>query len=203
MSTVHCNVLIDELPTSIIIDSREYPISTNFRTFILFEILLSDKELSQQEKLYEIFNLIFLDEKPPRISESVIDAIIEFYKCGKPESRRQKAVKKRTQTSHNVVYDFKWDDAHIYSAFYSVYGIDLNEVEELHWWKFRALFDGLPSECEFVKIMGYRSIDVSKIKDNKERARIQKLQALYSLPDNLTLEEKAIKFGAVLGGGMR
>lgn len=203
MSTVPCNILIDELPSSVCIDSKEYPISTNFRTFILFEILLSDKEMSQQEKLHEIVNLIFLDEKPLRISESVIDAIIDFYKCGKPETRKRKAVKKRMQTTKNAVYDFEWDDAYIYSAFLSVYNIDLNDIDYLHWWKFQALFNGLPSDCEFMKIMGYRSVDVSRIKDNKERARIQKLQALYSLPDNLTVEEKAIKYGAVLGGGMR
>lgn len=203
MSAEHCNILIDELPSSVSIDSKEYPISTNFRTFILFEILLSDKDLSQQEKLQEVVNLIFLDDKPPHISESVIDAIIDFYKCGKSETRKQKAVKKRMQTSQKAVYDFEWDDAYIYSAFLTVYGIDLNEIDELHWWKFRAMFDGLPSDCEFVKIMGYRSMDITKIKDNKERARIQKLQALYSLPDNLTVEEKALKYGAVLGGGMR
>ena len=95
MSAEHCNILIDELPSSVSIDSKEYPISTNFRTFILFEILLSDKDLSQQEKLQEVVNLIFLDDKPPHISESVIDAIIDFYKCGKSETRKQKAVKKR------------------------------------------------------------------------------------------------------------
>lgn len=196
------NILIDELPQTVFIDDAEYPISTNFRTFILYEMLLSDRTISDRDKMEEMINLFFPEERPERITESVINAIIDFYRCGKQETRKQKAVKK-TIKNKKKVYDFEYDDAFIYSAFVSVYNIDLNEIDYLHWWKFKALFNGLPSDCEFVKIMGYRSAEPSEIKDNKERSRILKLQALYALPENLTIEEKAAKFGAILGGGIR
>lgn len=196
------NILIDELPQTVIIDNEEYPISTNFRTFILYEMLLSDKSLTDRDKMEEMINLFFPEDRPERITEAVIEAIIDFYRCGKQETRKQKAVK-RTIKNKKKVYSFEYDDAFIYSAFVSAYNIDLNEIDYLHWWKFKALFNGLPSDCEFVKIMGYRSAEPSEIKDNKERSRILKLQALYALPDNLTVEEKAAKFGAILGGGMK
>lgn len=196
------NILIDELPQTVIIDDEEYPISTNFRTFILYEMLLSDRSLTDRDKMEEMINLFFPEDRPERITKAVIEAIIDFYRCGKQETRKQKAVK-RTIKNKKKVYDFEFDDAFIYSAFVSAYNIDLNEIDYLHWWKFKALFNGLPSDCEFVKIMGYRSAEPSEIKDNKERNRILKLQALYALPDNLTVEEKAAKFGAILGGGMK
>lgn len=196
------NILIDVLPQTVIIDDEEYPISTNFRTFILYEMLLSDRSLTDREKMEEMINLFFPEDRPERITKAVIEAIIDFYRCGKQETRKQKAVK-RTIKNKKKVYSFEFDDVFIYSAFVSAYNIDLNEIDYLHWWKFKALFNGLPSDCEFVKIMGYRSAEPSEIKDNKERSRILKLQALYDLPDNLTVEEKAAKFGAILGGGMK
>lgn len=198
----NANILVDELPQSVIIDNKAYPISTNFRTFILFEMMLSNNDLSDREKLEEMINLFFIEDVPEKITESVIDAIVDFYKCGKQETSKQKAVK-RTIKNRKKVYDFEWDDAFIYSAFLSNYNIDLNEIDYLHWWKFKALFNGLPSDCEFVKIMGYRGTNVSEIKDNKERSRILKLQALYALPENLTTEQKAARIGAILGGGIR
>lgn len=196
------NILIDALPQSITINSEKYPISTNFRTFILYEMLLSDNDLTDRQKMEEMINLFFTEKRPNRITKEVINAIVNFYRCGKQETRKQKAVKK-TIKNKKKVYSFEYDDDYIYSAFLSAYGIDLNDIDYLHWWKFKALFNGLPSDCEFVKIMGYRGADASVIKDNKERSRILKLQALYALPDNLTVEEKAAKFGAILGGSMR
>ncbi len=200
--TETANILIDELPQTVTIDNKEFPISTNFRTFILFEMLLSDNSLSDRRKMEEMINLFFVEETPERITEEVINSIIDFYRCGKQETRKQKAVR-RTVKNKKKVYDFECDDAYIYAAFVSAYNIDLNEIDYLHWWKFKALFNGLPSDCEFVKIMGYRATDATSIKDNKERNRILKLQALYALPEHLTVEEKAARIGAVLGGGIK
>lgn len=200
--TETANILIDELPQTVTIDNKEFPISTNFRTFILFEMLLSDNSLSDRRKMEEMINLFFVEETPERITEDVINSIIDFYRCGKQETRKQKAVR-RTVKNKKKVYDFECDDAYIYAAFVSAYNIDLNEIDYLHWWKFKALFNGLPSDCEFVKIMGYRATDTTAIKDNKERNRILKLQALYALPEHLTVEEKAARIGAVLGGGIK
>lgn len=200
--TETANILIDELPQTVTIDNKEFPISTNFRTFILFEMLLSDNSLSDRRKMEEMMNLFFVEETPERITEEVINSIIDFYRCGKQETRKQKAVR-RTVKNKKKVYDFECDDAYIYAAFVSAYNIDLNEIDYLHWWKFKALFNGLPSDCEFVKIMGYRATDTTAIKDNKERSRILKLQALYALPEHLTVEEKAARIGAVLGGGIK
>ncbi len=196
------NILLDDLPQTLKIDNKEYPISTNFRTIILFEILLTDKSLSDREKLEEMICLFFPEDMPERITKETIDAIIDFYKCGKKDTDKQKAVKS-TIKNKTKVYSFEWDDAYIYSAFLTAYKMDLNDIDYLHWWKFKALFNSLPSDCEFVKIMGYRGTDTSKISDKKERDRIAKLKSLYALPENLTTEEKAAQIGALFGGGIR
>lgn len=66
----------------------------------------------------------------------------------------------------------------------------------LHWWEFRALFQGLKDDNKIVKIMGYRGIDLSKIKDKEEKARYKKLKKIYALPDMRTEQQKEADFGA-------
>jgi len=73
------------------------------------------------------------------------------------------------------------------------YKIDLNYTN-MHWWKFKALFQGLSDNTLMVKIMGYRSIDLGKIKDKEEKARYKKLKKIYALPDMRTVEQKEADF---------
>ena len=42
--------------------------------------------------------------------------------------------------------------------------------------------------------MGYRAIDLSKIKDKEERKRYRKLKQIYALPDMRTQEQKEEDF---------
>ena len=44
------NMLVDYLPETVEIEGTEYAIETNFRTFILFEMMMQDPELSDAEK---------------------------------------------------------------------------------------------------------------------------------------------------------
>ena len=47
------NLLIDKLPETVEIDGLQYPINTDFRISILFEQLLADASLTEQEKLLQ------------------------------------------------------------------------------------------------------------------------------------------------------
>lgn len=72
----------------------------------------------------------------------------------------------------------------------SQYNIDLQDAVSLHWWKFKAMFQGLNDNNEIVKIMGYRALNLNDIKDKQQKAHYRKLKNLYKLPDNRTEEEK-------------
>ena len=62
------------------------------------------------------------------------------------------------------------------------YGIDLQDVEDLHWWKFRAMFNSLTNQCEFVKIMEYRSIDLKDDMPKEQKSFYRKMKRIYALP---------------------
>ena len=64
----------------------------------------------------------------------------------------------------------------------------------MHWWKFKAMFNGLKSDNKIVEIMGYRAIDLSKIKDKEEKKRYKELKRIYALPDMRSQEQKESDF---------
>ena len=121
-----------------------------------------------------------------------MDGILWFYRCG--EDIKEKTDKKSKSTNKKQIYSYEYDAKYIYSAFLDQYGIDLNEIDYLHWFKFKALFEGLKSDNKICEIMSYRSIDLSKIKNKEEKKKYKQLQRQWALPDNRTIEEKEQDF---------
>ena len=88
-----------------------------------------------------------------------------------------------------AVFSYDFDDGYIYAAFKEQYGIDLNDVN-LHWWKFRALFQSLNADCMFVKILGYRSMPITSKMSTADRNFYQRMKKLYALPLPQSVQEK-------------
>jgi len=177
------NILIDLLPLEVTIDDIKYTINSDFRTSMLFELMISDKNLNDKQKIERAIMLYY--HEIPRNINGAIDQILWFYSCGKDMILS----KKSGQGKNNQIYDFNFDDDYIYSAFLDQYNIDLQDIENLHWWKFKAMFKSLKEDNEIVKIMGYRSMDLSKIKDKDEKARYKKMQALYKIQGKVSKDE--------------
>jgi hypothetical protein len=179
------NLLLDKLPT----EHEGLKIETNFRSFIMFELLMQDNKVSEQDKIALALNIFY--KEVPKDLKKAIDVILWFYSCGKEHKENTK----REQKEHKErIYSYEHDANYIYSAFLSQYGIDLNEIDYLHWWKFKSLFEGLNDENKICEIMGYRAVDLSKIKDKKQRDKYKKLKSTYALPDERTEEEKEQDF---------
>ncbi len=196
-----CNILLDELPTSVEVDKVEYEIDTNFRAGILYELIMTDRTLSPEKKLATILIMYYGDNIPPD-KRKAIDAVCEFYRCGiapKQEMRETTARGAARKKRMDRIYDFDADAPLFYAAFLEQYGIDLNDIDYLHWWKFMAMFEGLNRDLEIMKVMEIRATDTSAISNPKEQQRIIKLQNHYRIDAELTTEDKAEIAGAVFG----
>ena len=168
------NILTDSLPKTVKICGKEYPINSDFRAAVEFEILIQS-DASSRRKTRGAIRLFFGDNPPPFSENVLVDAVINFYAGGgKDSDERPKKNRKR-------IYSFAQDGDYIAAAFRSQYGIDLLTVPYMHWYEFRALFKGLEESCEIVKIMGYRAAEVSKIKYKPERERLARLQEIYKI----------------------
>lgn len=190
------NLLIDEPPKSLWLGKREYAIRWDFRTAALYEMMMLDEDVAGAEKPLLALRL-FYPELPQDPAEG-LEGIQWFYRCG----ITTEAGKKRSKGGREQIYSFAHDDAYIYSAFMEQYGIDLMEERNLHWWKFKALFQGLKEDCAFCKIMGYRSTKISDSMSKEQQDFYRQMKEFYRIPFHKGEEEKwrAIE-GALLESG--
>lgn len=192
------NMLIDLLPTSVEVDNKEYEINSDFRTSALFEMMMSDEELDKEERIINALQLYY--PIIPSNTNEAVKKIMWFYSCGK-DNRKYKGTSSREAEQ---IYNYEFDDGYIYSAFLSQYGIDLQDIEYLHWWKFKAMFKALKDDNMIVKIMGYRSLDLNTIKDKEQKAHYRRLKKIYELPKSKTEIDKlnAIEEALMHGGNV-
>ena len=191
------SILTDFLPIEVEIKGVRYPINWDFRTSILFEQLMLNNNISEKEKSDEALQLYYGYEIDTikYINNNNINQFVEemllFYKCGKKIiSTNEDSEKSENSSKNEIIYSFEHDDFYIYSAFMHDYHIDLQDIEGLHWWKFKALFNSLSSDCKFIKILEYRSIDLSEIQDKQQKNFYRKMKKLYALPQSLEENEK-------------
>jgi hypothetical protein len=188
ISHVYSNLLLDKLPTRI----NGLDINTNFRNGILFELLMQDSNLSKEEKVTQALKIFF---KSYDTVSNAINTLLYFYTCVE-ETKNNKV---SSGQSVKVIYSFEHDSNYIFSAFLSQYNIDLNAIEYMHWWKFKALFESLNEDHMISKIMSYRAMDLSQIKDKEQRKYYRKLKMKYRLPDTRSDQEKERDFANILG----
>lgn len=184
------NILIDNLPTKV----EGMSINSDFRISILFELLMQDNEISDTEKIKQALVLYYPNFEEITDYKKAIENIIWFYKGGKKEKENVDKETKKSNSKDKQIYSYEFDAEYIYSAFMEQYNIDLNSIEYLHWWKFKSLFNCLNENVLFSKIMSYRAMNISKIKDKETRKHYKKMQELYALPDMRSEEEKENDF---------
>lgn len=183
------NILLDKLPQ---FAKNGLKIRTDFRESIKFELLMQNNKIKEEDKVYCALNLYYYDLDKIRDVKQAVDDILWFYRCGKEENLEEDVSEKSEKNKQ--IYSYEFDDEYIYSSFLEYYGIDLNSIKYLHWWKFKALFNGLGEKTKIVEIMGYRSMNISKIKDKEMRKHYRKMQQIYALPDMRSEKEKEQDF---------
>lgn len=189
------SLIIDQVPEKVLIGDKEIAINTDFRVSILFELLMQDKELDAMSKTREALALYYPKIIPKELQSEALERALWFYTGGKELEDIKES--KGSGRSQGKQYSFEHDDAYIYAAFKAQYGIDLQD-EDLHWWKFKALFLGLNEECKISKIMSYRATLVTSEMSKSEQKFYRKMQSLYALPDTRTEEEKEADFADAL-----
>ena len=80
------NIILDKLPYKY----EDLSINTDFRISMLFELLMQDNELTDEEKLNQSI-ILFYDNKKGNLEKAYkdikksIDGILWFFRCGKEE----------------------------------------------------------------------------------------------------------------------
>lgn len=173
------------LPDTVEVDGKKYRIYTDFRRWIELGIIMSDRSAPMEQKIIDALSLCYPRDSLPPSLEGAVNSMLRFY----AGSLKTSAQDKNYDNKKKPIYDFEYDAEYIYAAFLEQYRIDLTTAS-LHWYQFKALFMGLDENCKISKIMEYRAIDLSKIKDKEQKAFYRKMKRIYRLPDMRTEEEK-------------
>jgi len=191
------NLLTTTLPDTITVDGREYAIHTDFRDWIRFCEMLLDEELKEEEKVY-IALMMYKEEQPSNI-QLALKGLTDFYLMAEEVANDTEEQTEEHTEEYEVtpkpIYDWTVDSAYIIGAFQKTYGIDLMNIEYMHWWRFKALFTSI-IEFDLEERIGYRALDTSKIKDKDERKRLDRIKKSLMLKTSVTDEE----IGGVFGG---
>lgn len=168
------NILYENLPGSVLIRGKRYEIETDFREWIRFCELTEDDSVPVWIKCALMMEWY---QEVPKDLEVAIYALGDFLSAKDMYPDRGN----EGSGSNKPAFDFDEDAGCIYAAFVECYGIDLQKIPYMHWWKFLSLFHGLPEDTEIKQRMMYRTIDPAEIKDKEERKRVKMIQRKIAL----------------------
>lgn len=180
------NILVDRLPTTVWVDGVEYSINPDFRACLRTILAFEDQELTTYEKQSIMLQNFYGKVIPPNVETAAKEAV-KF--LDGPISKGQK---EQAETSNvGRLYSFKQDANLIFNAFKQTHGIDLEQTETMHWWKFLVLFFDLGAETSFTELISLRR----RIKTGKatkyEREAAREMGSMFHLEDctSMSLEE--------------
>ena len=135
------------LPTALEVNGKPYAIRSDFRPAIDILIMFNDPELSQEEKLISMLEILYEDAEQfdqNDIEQAALQAV--YFLDGSPAERKGQ----EDNTHNKKLYDFEQDFPIIISAINKVAGLEVRSLPYLHWWTFLGYFheikDGTFSE---------------------------------------------------------
>lgn len=170
-------MFLDGLPGTLNINGTEYPINTDFRAVLKYDRCLRMED--EARGLYEALNALYITI-PPDV-EAAVTAANWFVNCGKSEKAHAPS-NRILGVNGKKSFDFEEDDIRLWTAVKTRYGIDLLQVDHLHWWLFRGMVDDIGEDSVLSRIMYYRTVDVNADELPKKRKEfLTALQHFYEL----------------------
>jgi hypothetical protein len=189
-------------PEYVEIEGKRYKINTDFRVAIECNRIAEDDSIGNLERALAIIYTLFGDEgiNTPNHYEKLLELAQKYLLCGNEFD---------SNSNEKPDMDFIEDYGYIWASMMSDYnGLDIDK-ENIHWWKFNELLNGLSNSemgncCVLNRIRNLRTFDISQIKDHKEKEKIIKAKKQVQLKKNKTKASKenlesAMKFYQQLG----
>lgn len=168
------------LPNTVLVGGKAFSIYTDYRVWMKFSIEFEKWTKGGCKGTLDI-QYLFKNELPVFKSPEDYNSLLTF-------AFPQNVLPHTESSDGDQVLYFAYDCDYIYSAFLQQYGIDLIDAEELHWWKFRALLNGIGKDTKLGEIMGYRAYTGEKVKDMDSQYR--KLKESWMPPLEETEEDR-------------
>lgn len=176
------------------VKGKTYKINTDFRVAIECNEISLNKDINDYERMLAIIYKLFGDEGLDDFEnhEELLKIACKYLSCGKDIAE--------TNSSLEPDMDYIEDEGYIRSSFVFDYKYDPYELEHCHWYKFfndlcNLSNNDLGTCCVLNRVRNLRNLDLSKIKDAKEREKMRKAKESVALKstkreNNLTKEQE-------------
>lgn len=167
------------------IDGVKYKINTDYRVALACLNAINDEEITDIERAIVVIALLFgEDVEIPNMEEALKKA--SYYLCCGNSAKKHE--------NKEIVMDFNQDEEYIRTSIRTDYGINMNEIEYMHWWEYNELIHGLTEKCILSKVINIRTMDESDYKDAKTLGKIRKAKESVALKKKITYndDEKAL-----------
>lgn len=152
-------------PEYVKVEDKKYKLNTDFRSALKCNDI-AQSDVGEYEKALAIIYTLFGDEglDSPQHYDELLNLSFKYLLRGEAKDNNDEPD-----------MDFREDESYIYASFMSDYNINLKE-ENMHWYDYLALLNGLTEHCVLNRIRDIRNYDLSDIKDSKTKAKIREAQ---------------------------
>lgn len=169
-------ILTDALPHELTVGKERFPIDV--RTSTALNCLRKLREdIPEEAKLSYLLRRLGL----PNTLDALDTAL--GYLAGPPAEEKEP---KRGKPD----FDYFQDAELISAAFQQAYGLGLDELTQMHWWRFLSLLGGLPSSTRFMEVVGIRTMEIDPKESAESKAKKLKAKKAVALKDTRTEAEK-------------
>lgn len=178
------NILLYRPPEHVQIRGQSVPIHSAHRIWIKMQKCLDDPSISDEQAFALIITSAYGKDFYKSLtrddeSKDAVDAALRWFNFNEPTRPPTPSQKKK---SHIRAWDWDWDGRYAIADFQRYYGIDLTDPNmKMHWWRFWALFTGLPEESESMSLIALRTADEDGLSADQKRAQRER-QLAHMLP---------------------
>lgn len=171
-----------ELPERLEIGGKSYEIRSDYRAILDICAALSDSELSEEERAYEVLQIFYPDfaEIPPDSHQEAIEKCLDFIR-GERSGGSSKGP---------GLVDWNKDFHLIAGPVNRIIGQEIRSMSYLHWWTFLSAYYEI-GDCLFSQVIGIREkVRKGKKLDPSERQFYRENPDLIDSQPRYTKEEQ-------------
>lgn len=181
------NQLVRTLPSTVSVGGFVIPIETSYKIWIQVWQIQERPDLEATKKIFGILYLAYPDESMPVVSQNkdeALEAALKFLDRTlgdttppRPLTQREKRIKDMR------LFDWDWDSARVIADFMREYNIDLADDQDMHWWRFMSLFNGLSDTSATMEAISIRAADIdAKGMSSEQKKHLRERKASLLLP---------------------
>ena len=178
--------LYDRLPEGVTVDGRFYKCDFSFRNVLKMLDVMQRDDLEFSARDYLCVKCVLSHKNPPKDASVLYNELCNVL------------FEKRTETGAKRITSYEQDAPLIRAAFRQVYGIDLFR-DELTWFEFIELLQGLPDGNRYEDVIGIRARPLPAPTKYNQKEREWLIHAKQEFAIHLTEQEQQKKYDEDVG----